>query len=435
MQHQMKSNVSTLLLITVSVFFGKLFAQDIPSQDTLANTVKTIQSDLKSLKKLKLSGLIQAQLQFADSNGIASFAGGNFNANTDKRFSVRRGRLKATYTGNLSLFVVQIDVTEKGVGIKDAYLRFTYPKFKALHLTAGVFLRPFGFEVGYSSSSRETPERGRMSQTIFPGERDLGMMLTFQMPKESPLHFLTIDAGMFNGAGGTAVDFDYQKDFIGRIRADRTTKSQKISYGLGFSYYDGGWRQGRKNEYTMGTDSAGVSSFVLDNDTANFGQIAKRTYMGADFQFSIDWVIGITTLRAEYITGQQPGSSSSTTSVSTQPTSDTYFRTFDGAYFYFIQDIWKTKHQLVVKYDWFDPNLDVAGNDIGKSISGGSYKKTGSGDLKYTTLGLGWNYKYDNNIKVSLYYDMVTNETSSNLSGWTKDRNDNVWTFRVQYKF
>lgn len=431
----MKLNVSIFFLMAMSMFFGKLGAQETPTEDTLAKTVKQIQSDLKSLKKLKFSGYLQAQLQFADSNGIASYAGGNFNANTDKRFSVRRGRLKATYTGNLSLFVIQVDVTEKGVGIKDAYAKFTEPWLKAFTVTGGVFDRPFGFEIGYSSSSRETPERGRMSQIIFPGERELGMMLTFQMPKGNPLNFLKVDAGMFNGSGPTAVDFDYQKDFIGRIRADRTTKSEKISYGLGVSYYDGGWRQGRKNVYTMGSDSAGLSSFELDNDTANYGQIAKRTYMGADFQFSIDWPIGITTLRAEYITGQQPGSSSNTASVSVQPSGSTYLRNFNGMYLYFIQDIWKTKHQLVVKYDWYDPNLDVAGDDIGKSVTAGAFGKTTSADLKYTTIGLGWNYRWDNNVKLMFYYDMVTNETSKNLSGWTKDRNDNVFTFRIQYKF
>ncbi|MEW6468221.1 MAG: porin [Bacteroidota bacterium] len=418
---------------------GLIPLQMFSQEDTLRKTLESIQSDIKNLKKLKISGYIQAQAQFADSNGISSFAGGSFPANTDKRFAVRRGRVKFAYNNGLSQYVMQIDVTQGGVGIKDAYVRFTEPWAKTLHVTMGVFDRPFGFEIGYSSSSRETPERGRMSQIIFPGERELGLMLTFQRPKGTAWNFLKIDAGMFNGSGSTASDFDYFKDFIGRIRIDRTTISEKITYGLGASFYNGGYRQPNRKVYASGTDSLGLTVFALDKDTALFGPMpmAKRQYMGADFQLSIDWVAGITTLRAEYIQGVQSGTSSTSTSPSAQPASDTYVRNFNGAYFYFIQNIAQSKHQLVVKYDWYDPNTDVAGDDIGKPISGSAsgLKTTGRSDLKYTTIGLGWTYRWDANLKLVLYYDMVANETSKNVSGYTKDLRDNVVTFRAQYRF
>ncbi|MFM7903371.1 MAG: porin [Bacteroidota bacterium] len=55
--------------------------------------------------------------------------------------------------------------------------------------------------------------------------------------------------------------------------------------------------------------------------------------------------------------------------------------------------------------------------------------------MKYTTLGLGLNWYYDQNIRLMAYYDMVTNETSTNLSGWTADKQDNVFTLRMQVKF
>jgi hypothetical protein len=44
-------------------------------------------------------------------------------------------------------------------------------------------------------------------------------------------------------------------------------------------------------------------------------------------------------------------------------------------------------------------------------------------------------YHFDSNVKVVGYYDMVTNETSNNLSGFTKDIKDNVFTLRVQREF
>ena len=422
------------------LLLGKIQAQETPQNplDTLTNSVNKIKDDLDVLKRIQVSGYLQPQFQIADSNAISTFAGGNFNANTDKRFMMRRGRVKVTYTTLLTQYVFQIDASEKGFAIKDIYAKFTEPWLKALSFTVGNMNRPFGFEIGYSSSLRESPERGRMSQIIFPGERDLGAMITFQMPKTSKLNFLKIEGGMYNGSGSGAVDFDFQKDFIGRIRIDKTTKSEKVSYGLGASYYSGGYRQGRKNVYAISTDSLGVTGFLLDNDTLNYGSIAKRSYMGVDFQLNIEWIAGLTTIRAEYINGQQPGTSSTTTSPAAQPTVDNYIRNFNGAYIYFLQNIWTTKNQLIFKYDWYDPNTDVEGDAIGKSVtapSGKTFAKTGKQDIMYTTIGIGWAYRWDTNVKITAYYDMVTNETSVNQSGFTKDLKDNVFTLRVQYKF
>src|SRR6185436_4243379 len=149
----------------------------------------------------------------------------------------------------------------------------------------------------------------------------------------------------------------------------------------------------------------------------------KREYIGFDAQVSIDWAPGITTLRGEYIQGTQPGTASSSTSTMVALTSDIYKRKFNGAYLYFLQNIMQTPWQLVVKYDWYDPNTDVAGDDIAKTtgirsftdnmgaVSKYTVAKTGATDLKYTTLGLGLVYRWDANVKLTAYYDMVTNET------------------------
>ncbi|TAL63282.1 MAG: porin [Bacteroidetes bacterium] len=415
-------------------------AQEAPVNplDTQAVSILKLKNDLDLLKKIKISGYLQAQFQVADSNGIKSFAGGDFPANADKRFSVRRGRFKIAYDNALALYTIQVDVTEKGVGIKDAYVKITDPWTKALSLQAGVFDRPFGFEISYSSSMRETPERSRLFQTIFPDEREVGAKLTFQPPKTSKWNFLKIEGGIFNGSGPKAVDFDYQKDFIGNIGINKTNKKENINWGIRASYYNGGWRQNTSKVYTIASDSLGLNAFERDKDTLNYGAIAKRQYIGADAQISIDWVAGITSLRAEYIQGQQPGTSSTSKSPETQPTSDTYIRNFNGAYFYFLQNIAHTKHQLVLKYDWYDPNTDVEGDNIGKTVtapSGKTFAKTGTTDLKYTTIGIGWVYRWDTNVKFTAYYDMVTNETTKNIALWGKDLTDNVFTLRMQYKF
>lgn len=431
----MKKLKATLLLLLMCAGYTVQAQDTLRTNDTLAQSVSKLHSDIEALKKIKLSGYIQAQFQVADSSGIPSFEGGDFAPGVDKRFMVRRARLKVMYDNTLTQYVLQFDVSEKGLAIKDAYVKVTEPWLKTISLTAGMQNRPFGYEVPYSSSQRESPERGRMSQTLFPGERDLGAMITIQAPKTSSWNILKIEAGMFNGtgapsAGKDASDFDFQKDFIGHIGINQVSKSEKIKYGIGASYYNGGYRQSNKYVYNLGMVKPDTLGFIVDSSDVNKGQIAKREYIGADAQLSFEFPFGITTLRGEYIQGGQPGTSSTTKSPQSDPAADTYKRKFNGGYFYFLQNIGQTKHQVVVKYDWYDPNTEVAGDEIGRSKT-----KLNKTDIKYSTLGLGWIYHWDHNVKFTTYYALVNNETSKNLAGYTKDIKDNVLTLRVQYKF
>lgn len=432
-----------ILLAAAGLFAVNVNAQDQPL-DTLARVVSEIKTDVSKLKKLTISGYIQAQYQIADSAGEASFDGGNFAPGLDKRFMVRRGRLKAAYNNGYSSYVLQIDATEKGVILKDAFVKFSSPWTPAFSVTGGIFNRPFGFEVEYSSSSRESLERGRMSQLLFPGERDLGAMITFQMPKTSPLNFLKIDAGMFSGTGPAAVDFDIQKDFIGRIRVDRSTKNEKISYGVGLSYYNGGYRvTGLSTKlYEVGDISAGTMGFVGKPDSILSGGLLKREYEGADFQLNVDNPFGLTTFRIEYIQGIQTAPSNwkldGTTTPTAAPAVKTAFsRHFNGAYIYLLQNIGSSKFQLIAKYDWYDPNTKVAGNGLYGSPKDKAKLLTAfsSTDVKFTTLVLGIAYRWDANVKITAQYDIVKNETSKDLAGYEKDLKDNQFSLRVQYKF
>jgi hypothetical protein len=444
----MKSIKSTLLflaLLTAPIGVARLSAQVVESEktDTVYPILEKAQSDIALLNRLKITGYIQAQFQKADTAGIESFAGGNFPANIDNRFAVRRGRVKFAYDYSFSQFVLQVDVTEKGVGIKDAYVSFTDPWLNCFAVTAGVFDRPFGYEISYSSSSRESPERSRMFQTLFPGERDLGAKFTFQPPKTSRFNFLKLDAGIFNGIGPNAVDFDGYKDFIGHLMINKASKNEKIKVGVGVSYYNGGWREGTKYIYSMSdvAMSAGgnVMAFAVDSTSHKVGDKVRREYYGADAQVSFDFPFGLTTLRGEYITGTQPGVAASSSSPAAQP-GDAYIRKFNGAYFYWIQNILQSRFQTVVKYDYYDPNADISSNNIGVKIAGKN-KATGAADIKYSTLGLGLVYKWNSQVRITAYYDMVTNETTSaiknasTLKDLSTNRLDNVFTLRVQYKF
>ncbi len=449
--------------LTLSIFTiaQPVMAQLEENQDTTQSTIVKMYSDIEAFKRLKISGYIHAQFQYADSFGITSFSSGSFPSGTDKRFSIRRGRVKFQYDALAnqkgivtSSYVLGFDVTEKGLLIIDVFAKLTDPWIGWFSITAGKQNRPFGFEIPYSSSMRETPERGRMSQIIFPGERDLGAMLTIQGPKTSLYNWIKLDAGMFNGGGtrGPGVDgseFDKFKDFIGHLSITRSTPSEKIKYALGASYYYGGFRIDTVNVYAVGVDVNGVNGFVKENSKSDFYGVsignrkeAIREYIGFDAQLSVDWKPGITTIRGEYIQGDQPGftptstlsAAAATASPNAANNADIYKRPFNGAYFYFVQNILQTPVQLVVKYDWYDPNTKVSGDDIGKSVAS-SNKAFSAADIKYDTWGFGLAYRWDANLKLSAYYEIVKNETTKNVAADNGDLADNVLTIRLQVRF
>lgn len=410
------------------------------SADTLNAKIENVKSDVDLLKKLKISGYIQAQWQLADTAGqLSPYSGGAFPKNADNRFMIRRGRVKFTYEGKLSQFVLQIDATQNGVTLKDAYANFKDPWLQMFTLQGGVFNRPFGYEIAYSSSTRETPERARITQNLFPGERDLGAQLTIQPRKESRFNFIRANLALING-NAISSEIDSKKDFVGQLGIANVTKNQKFRYGVGVSYYNGGVFQETKKVYNMATLDDGTKGYVIDSTDSNKGEYAKREYYGADAQFSLDWVIGVTTLRGEYLWGTQPGTGSSNISPTGRvlPTpsgsnpSDTYIRPFSGGYVYFVQNILNSRHEIVVKYDFFDPNTDVKGTDIkaGNKFSGA--------DVAYTTLGFGYNVRLYSNLKLMAYYEVVKNEetalTTSTVN-YTKDIEDNIFTLRLQFKF
>lgn len=445
----MKKKLNLLTIILLAFTVNAIAQESSTPIDTLAAYVQKMNATVSTLQKFKVTGYIQAQYQKADSMGIKSFSGGDFDAKTDNRFAVRRGRIKFAYSGTLSNYVLQLEATEKGVSIKDAYLNFTEPWLQAFTVTGGVFNRPFGFEVPYSSASLESPERARFNQTLFPGEEDLGASLTFQMPKASPWSFIKVETGLFAG-NGINPEFDKKKDFIGHIGIQKSIFNETVKYGLGVSYYNGGVYQGTANAYKM-SESGGVKVFLKTPASDTIGTFQKREYKGFDAQLTVETPIGLTTLRGEYVYGTQPGQSKSTTSPTSDFTKvtgsatvpDAYVREFNAGYFLLSQTIARTPLTLVVKYDFYDPNTKVKGDEIGKSVVASGVKATTEADIKHTTLGLGVLFAVSSNVKITAYYDMVSNEKTNNLapdfsksnSNYSKDLKDNVFTLRLQYKF
>ena len=422
----------------------------------------TLLEDAKSVSsRLKISGYVQSEWQSSqiDVNGNASKdmkVGSGANAgekadavatpgSTFSRFGVRRGRLKATYTDNGCTGVFYIDATEKGVVLKEAYVSLIDPLAGVLTLKGGIFNRPFGYEIEYSSSSRESPERSRIIQTLFPSERDLGFMYTLQAPKTSPWNVLKLDAGLLAG-NAIGVDLKSGKDLIAHLTY--TNSEANMKYSLGASFYSGSVFQPTTKAWKMQGDSA----YVVTGDSASTkNKTTAKQYIGFDGQLSFTSVAGMTTLRGEYIFGTQPGTSGSSDSYNNsvipgndyKGTNDIYIRKFSGGYIQLSQDIADTKHTITVKYDWYDPNTAISGNKIGSALAKVStdagLKTTSKTDIAYSTLGIGYLYRINPNVKFMLYYDMPVNETTSALtksgSNYSSKLDMKLLTFRMQYKF
>jgi hypothetical protein len=398
----------------------------------------TLRPFLKRLENLHFSGYIQPQFQVAQQKGAPSYNGGNFPEFSNNRFMLRRARVKLDYIlpgadeQNIPkvLFTFQIDATERGVNVRDMFVRLYEPEAQHFSLTTGIFARPFGFELNLSSAYRETPERGRMSQILMPTERDLGLMLTYEAQRRPRSKFsFRWDAGVFNGQGlsGTA-DFDSFKDIISRITFKPLAFAANMELSGGLSLLYGGWRQATKYRYEMGL-LGNTAAFVVDSSERNRGAKAPRRYHGADVQWVKHHRRGKTELRAEYWMGKQSGTATTTSNPGVLPDAPTYIRNFDGAFFYFLQNIVNEKWELMVKYDWYDPNTNVKNSDIGKAAANLS-----ATDIKFSTLGAGITHYINPNLKLLLYYDQVTNERTA-LPGYADDIKDNIITCRLQMRF
>jgi hypothetical protein len=444
------------LFAVATLFSLPLFAQEesadtttVPVSEQLEQlklhneSVNEILLDMKSYidlaRKLKFSGYMQTQYQVSDGIGntaypIGGFAGGAFPTSVGSRFQVRRGRFKVQYENDLtfSQYVMQFDITQNGLGIKDAYINIKDPWVHSWNMRMGVFDRPFGFEVAYSSNFRETPERSRMSQTLFPGERELGAMIEFA-PEVGDWTNYNLKLGVFNGVLPTANENDNSKDIIGRAGFIIPLEEFNFAFDGGVSIYRGTVRSNAAEIYTF---QGSQKKFVRDSAGANIGAHADRQYIGFDAQIIYDVpMLGGASVRGEYNFGSQPGTDRS--NVFYNPTAANtimYQRKFYGFYVSLLQNI-GTKHQLLLRYDVLDPNSEIEGTDIG--LSG-----TTLGDLKFSTFGGGYIYHLDDNVKFVFYYEMVRNETvnaavvSTNvLAPYKSDVKDDVFTFRMQYRF
>ncbi|MBK9389307.1 MAG: porin [Bacteroidetes bacterium] len=427
----------TLLILSVTEVYSQL--DPLWIQDT--SFVKELYVMKNKFQSLSFTGYLQVQHQWADSAGISSFNGGDFAPASDQRYMIRRGRFRLDYERRTAEgfyrynFALQFDGTEKGVNIRDMFGRIYENKWNNFVATVGVFNRPFSYELNYSSSLRESPERGRMSQILMKTERDMGAMLSFDpQDRRKKIYPLKIDAGFFNGQGLTGTgEYDSFKDFITRASLKRTKIADNLYLSGGASYLNGGFSNGSDVFFRAEENLSGSYAFIPDTSSKNKGKKSPRIYYGADIQIIWDNALGRTELRGEYMTGTQSSTSSSSVTPPVLPVNKLlqpeaiYIRDFNGAYFYLLQTFFK-KHQVFAKYDWYDPNTRIKGEEL-KPVN-----NFGAADLRFDTFGTGYIFYLNDNLKFVFYYDHPVNEKSA-VKGFSKDLKDDTYTIRVQFRF
>jgi hypothetical protein len=405
--------------------------------DTTKNMGRQMLSMYKRYDNLQITGYIQPQYQIASSKGAGGniFEGGQFPDSVNNRFRLRRGRIRFDYGRFNKLgqpqfqFVFQFDGTEQGVNIRDFWGRIWENDLQMFAFTTGMFARPFGWEINYSSQDRESPERGRMSQTLMKTERDLGFMVSMENRKTKNFwRYVKLDAGVFNGQGLSGpIEFDSYKDFIGQLLLKSYPVSKSVAVGGGISILEGKILQNSKYRYVFGLK--GERGAMLPDSSHPSGSGAPRQYRGANLQIKWKHKLGATILRSEYWQGTQSATAASSETPGTNTIAPLFVRNFNGAFFYLIQDIGSPRNQLILKYDWYDPNTDVEESHIGTSGTGFT-----AADISFRTKGIGVMHHFNEHVKLTLFQSFVKNDPTQ-LKGYENDLKDNIFTCRLQFRF
>jgi hypothetical protein len=413
----------------------------------LGDRATLLENDVEKLKSLKISGYVQLDWQHFDQSANAGRAvPGYFDARKNF-FTVRRGRLKVQHKlGEWMNAVIQPDITESGLTIREAYVELLPFSDPVLGIIAGAQNRP-NYEVEVSSSALEALERSQITRAFYPSEYDLGIQLYSKYelfdgfdPK--------LQVGIFNGPG-PVVETDSYKDIITRLTFPVPLGSESpVQADLGVSYYYGGIPQtGDSIRKTVGD-----ANIVVANDASgSLAGMGNKKNFNVEGQIFLDLLpIGGTIIKGEFMSGTRPTAGTAATAATVGVGKDStgkdvvkvtpgaaaqplQIRNQAGYYFYFIQNI-SSALQLVFRMDMFDRNTDLAGTQV-----------TSVNDAATTVMGFGVNF-FTGNMRISALYEIPKFAQNENLQTdpATKlpsvafrdvDLKDNKTTIRFQYKF
>jgi hypothetical protein len=370
--------------------------------DSLSAEIRALRAERPAPSPLRITGFAQARWETAENSAdTIRVSGGDAVSANRNRFSIRRARLKATYEeAGVGRGVVYLNAGDsREVELLEAHVTLLDP-WTADHrhaLIIGQQNVPFGFDLEYSASSQELLERSQAERTLFPGERDRGIVLESRWTPR-----VTTSLGVFNGttigedARFVAVDPNGNKAVVGRLRIRQ-----------------GPW-------------TAAVSGYAARAATPLTGAdvITDKTRFGADAQARYELRgIGAGELRGEVFFGHQanPDSVEALTTASgdhllpVAGADPAHFATdVAGGYVIWIQSFAR-RYSFAARYDMYDPNTD-----------------TDHDRLARVTLAL--HGQYGRHVRASVAYEIPDTERRA-ATGTFEDPHDNRWTVQFQHKF
>jgi len=302
--------------------------------DSIRSAGKNSQMPVLAGKNIQLSGYTQVRYRSFAQPGKAD------------GFDIRRSRLNLK--GSVSKvwgYRLQIELagTPK---ILDAYAEVKLTDY--FKFTVGQAKIPLSFENLTSSSKLDLAEWSQVVDALVArgtdvlenqNGRDLGIQVGGTLIKQESGSLLDYGLGIFNGGGINAADKNDSKDFAARLVVHPIT-----GLDLGASLYNG-----RRYVPEQATGGVTMPSRNVDRDRYGFELVYNYKNLN---------------VAGEYIHG----------------TDDTADR--EGYYlkagYYFVPK----KFQLVAKYDFYDPDTDIAGNTSTWYVLGGNYYFTGNVKLQ-----------------------------------------------------
>ncbi len=394
----------------------------------------------------RVSGYLQPEWQHYDLRVDPGDRG--LYQNTSKNlFTIRRGRIKATHTTEENFRgVVQINATERGVALLDAYLDIPALDSNLLDIRIGRFSKP-NFSVLLSSSKREATERAQVIRSLYTGERDIGVMLTTspEIGGITP----TLQFALFNGALG-AREFDSFKDVTARLHVP-IIDGETSDFAIGGTWYVGGLRLVDDSVVRFVDGNRVVESADANESWPGWG---NRNHIGLELQAGIDLLdAGRTVLRGEFLIGQMPsadersafaftegtieidttividsaGTSVLRDSIILRPGIDTStvnvstlaLRDQMGYYIELAQPI-LTNLTAAIRYDYYDRNTGLSGVNA-----------TASSDRASSVIGFGLLASFGP-VRLTGWYEMPAFDAEE---AGKSDVADNKATIRFQYKY
>ena len=275
---------------------------------------------------------------------------------TDKTFDCRRARLALKgKLGTLMRFKLQTELSGPSQKLLDAELMF--PILQSVRFTAGQFKIPLSHENCLSSSELKTINRSQVVEALTArgkdvsgnqNGRDIGIKLTGEMIQFSDFRLIEYAIGLINGSGINTADRNTQKDMAGRIILHPSKNT-----GIGGSFYSGRFTPADARDRITDRDRQGVE-------------------LTAD--------ISLLSVYSEYIRGKDASIKK------------------EGWYIMTCIPLIQGKTEAVLRYDTFDPDIDISGNA-----------------QSFYTLGI--NFPMDKKSRLQVNYEIQTQESDKPGNG------------------